>query len=515
MTSKRLYDYQEEKPSDGSLLISPSMITTYQSCQRLWYITYILGIRSEPSEAQKLGLDVHAILEAYYKHLTPCPPTKAGKIAASGIHTLPKEDTVLGIEKELFFKDASKPYWFRGIVDLVGPLGPLDHKTTSNFRWAKTPEELREDPQAIIYTAIWKLLIGHLKLPNTFKQAQWTYFLTNDTPRAKAVKFNKVDSLTTLYPITDEIFGKWDKIIAEPYPDQFLQDDLCNEIFPCNTDHCPRFKGCPHRAMCGTTVLDSLFKKEEKVTTIQERMEEIRNNANDNANRSDDASMSFDEYKAKNPDKGLLALKKGYAAYQKSFATTETSAEEPMKASTEDTAAELAAPVNPPEESESQESESSEVQTSQPDLSPRDALIKAVSEGLPQDRWKSEYKRLGGSRFTQKFETELYSYAPKSEKSSVQTSVSFVLYVDCYPLKKAVSPIMLFDFLKPFIEQIESENSYPFWAATQYGKGDQQVSELLMSNDSWPESIYCEEYATPKHVLMALISMADEVVKKC
>lgn len=485
--------YQTEKPE--GLVISPSMIQTYQNCQQLWYITYVLKIRAKQTPAQKLGSAVHKVLENY-KRGVPLPTDRAGQIAATGIHLLPKDD-VLGIEKNLFFREDSRSYWFRGIVDLLTESMMIDYKTTSNFKWNKKPGDLQSDPQAIIYARIWQILTGVDKIPD----AQWIYFLTSKNPRTKIIKFDKIDPIQTLFGISDRIYEKWmNRATAE---------------FPKNLEHCSKYGGCPNKKRCGINFFNQL-ERIEKMTSITERLEQMNKTEQMSVSETNE---SFEAFCLANPELSIIKAKSLYKKQPQRAVgmkkqveinpPPKTEALEMRKKRAEQEARDLLSAID------------NEKQEIIPILDIKQKMVDAVSEGLPKDQWKEEFKKLGGKRFTGALEQTLNAYC-ENQLTSVDTmpvasavsDTGMTLYIDCFPVKASGKPVLLMDFLKPFIDQVEDEGSLEFWLATPYNEGEQTVARLLAKNMKWPETLYCNEYSTPKSILLVLIGEAHTVVKR-
>ena len=127
--------------------ISPSQIKTWRTCQRKWWYEKVAGIRQESTPAQRLGTDVHELLEHYVAYGKVLPDNFAGQIAKAALpivneeakcehqFTIPLVDGIVGTGRIDFTHF--------GVIE--------DLKTTSSMRYAKTPEELKTDPQAIMY----------------------------------------------------------------------------------------------------------------------------------------------------------------------------------------------------------------------------------------------------------------------------------------------------------------------------------------------------------------------------
>jgi hypothetical protein len=148
--------------------VSPSQLVTRRSCERKWGFQKLLGLRHETA-ATILGGEVHAHREAYLGTGEPIDQTtKAGLIASVGLTQIPAPGDVV-VEREF-------AYWIRpmdlrrrdgglywgGIIDMLSAPGTPradspafigDHKTTSDLKYAKSEQELRDDPQWNIYVA--------------------------------------------------------------------------------------------------------------------------------------------------------------------------------------------------------------------------------------------------------------------------------------------------------------------------------------------------------------------------
>lgn len=169
--------------------ISPSQIATFGECPRRWGWQKLENMRGVQKPSAALGERVHKILEAWMTSATPPNREETflieekiyypGLIAESGIHLLPPPGS--GFVESWF-------EWsiFNGRIDFAwkGPECPavLDHKTTSNLGYAKTTEDLKTDPQAIIYASA--------ALEETQAHAVdlfWVYYKTSKPYKAERV----------------------------------------------------------------------------------------------------------------------------------------------------------------------------------------------------------------------------------------------------------------------------------------------------------------------------------------
>src|SRR5690349_21607931 len=140
----------DEPPSSHPFKLSVSQIETARTCMRKWAFQKIDKLVDPPKPATILGSAVHDQLEKYLRDGAPINPRiNAGRIAMIGCQFLPPPKAP-GMEVEKYFTIEIGPALFRGYIDLLLPLRDnalliSDHKTTSNFKWAKSAEDLREE----------------------------------------------------------------------------------------------------------------------------------------------------------------------------------------------------------------------------------------------------------------------------------------------------------------------------------------------------------------------------------
>lgn len=248
MSDVILSDGRKDEYVEDSGTLSPSQIDTFKDCARKWAFTYVEGIRPPPQGSAALGAAIHAQLEKYLKgqpfdFTTPGHP---GDIAAGGLPLLPMPGKHLEVEKSFKFRSKTG-IWYRGFVDLCVPpehraeAVPLihDHKSTSSIsRWAKTPEILRTDSQAIIYGKS-----ALLRWPDSpAVDLQWMYLQT---------KRPYVSKLVTLQLSREHVEQEFDKIevdgakILTTLKNTKRALDLAPTVSACR-----QYGGCPFQSQC-------------------------------------------------------------------------------------------------------------------------------------------------------------------------------------------------------------------------------------------------------------------------
>lgn len=247
------------------MILSATQIQDYVLCPRRWAWRKLGGLQAPPNPSAQLGLDVHAQLEAYYLSGTPLDLTsKPGQIALAGLHLLPPPGTP-GLEVESDFLLQVGSYTFGGRMDLRLGAQVWDHKTTKDFRWAKTPAELRTNVQAVLYARA-ALESGPAA------DLTWVYYRTRTPYRAEAITLRlRAQDLT---PTLDQIQGLAEEIHvlyrARPEP----------LAIPPNPDACEAFGGCPYLPLCTDLTpanrMRSIMSQQSAVQSKEEFLARIR-----------------------------------------------------------------------------------------------------------------------------------------------------------------------------------------------------------------------------------------------
>jgi RecB family exonuclease len=250
--------------------ISASQIETWRDCKRKWAWSKLDRIGEPQNIAAQKGKIVHAVLEAWLKEGKPIDPDmeaeladgsrfKPGPIAAAGLKHLPMPKTC-GTERHIFVQTEKISY--QGYIDFdekdkeVPVVG--DHKTTGDFKWAKTEEDLRKDPAATIYAAA--------LMAETNKEEvdlRWIYYSTRGAPRSK---------LVTLRLSREQVEKNFDDLDATGLEilEARSKYKTALELEP-NLQACDRYGGCPFRENCNLSPLERM-KGIMALETLQEKM---------------------------------------------------------------------------------------------------------------------------------------------------------------------------------------------------------------------------------------------------
>jgi len=222
---------------------SPSQIDTFRTCPRKWALEKIGQVPKGTSASAALGSRVHGILERYLKGEAVDLMLREGEIALAGLGYLPppmapgsavEGAAVLylgGHEVHARMDLMCKPEDLPGQGEAPDvDLCILDHKTTTDFKWAKTPEILMRDAQAALY-ALYAYLLGARRV-----LLRWVYYRTTPPFQARAVDLyvspaDMAPEILRCRADMDAMAAIWE---TRDYPDP-------------DVSGCQKYGGCPYR----------------------------------------------------------------------------------------------------------------------------------------------------------------------------------------------------------------------------------------------------------------------------
>lgn len=177
--------------------VSPSRINTLWACERKYVWEYILGLTSpnEPDSPTDIGDKMHKQLELWFTKSVPPDDTLPGLMAQALLTKWPPPSPDLVIEQHVQVVTANA--WYHGYKDIgyeqdftntitkkVLKLRVVgDHKSTSDLKWAKTPEKLETDPQTIVYSGA---EMAEYSVQEVL--TRWGYVTRNRKPKTKMVQ---------------------------------------------------------------------------------------------------------------------------------------------------------------------------------------------------------------------------------------------------------------------------------------------------------------------------------------
>jgi hypothetical protein len=250
--------------ASGRLIVSPSQLDFYKDCKRKWAWRYIARIPTAPNQWAALGSAVHRVLEDWLRDGTPPDRnTEVGAIALSGIKHLPDPGTVQ-VEGRFLWEFPDEPFDVQGVIDWSQITEALfgDHKTTGDFKWAKTPEDLRADLQSTIYAAY--LIETHNLAAIT---GRWVYYRTKGRRASKCVEW-QITRAELQEPLENmrTMAREMAHLMAERPDPRSLE---------FNAEACDHYGGCAFRDNCDLTSQER-FKALMSHMSLKEKMRQKR-----------------------------------------------------------------------------------------------------------------------------------------------------------------------------------------------------------------------------------------------
>lgn len=131
--------------------VSASQVSTFLSCQRQWWWNKVFGLPTRQKPSAALGEAVHASIEAY---LGGADESALHTVARPALPTLRqlREMPDLEVESQMR-RPLRNGLTFIGRIDArsLSERLVVDHKTTSDLKWAKVAEDLQSDVQMLAY----------------------------------------------------------------------------------------------------------------------------------------------------------------------------------------------------------------------------------------------------------------------------------------------------------------------------------------------------------------------------
>lgn len=230
---------------------SVSQLQTAERCLRRWYYEKVEGHREPETPAQARGTALHS---EWQKHFVN--DEALGPLAMAGIELKPgflftSEEPTHRIDDKGFIDALVKVDGVPlvGYIDICARNAVWDIKTTSDKKYAKTPDQLAGNLQMLGYAMHAWELFGHRE-PMTI--AHW-YFLTRGKPKSWVVE-------TVVEP--EQAFAEWAKatpIMRTIREAASLGPGRADDV-ACNTDACDDYRGCYHRSRCSAGSSDLLAK---------------------------------------------------------------------------------------------------------------------------------------------------------------------------------------------------------------------------------------------------------------
>lgn len=234
---------------------SASQHSAFQRCQRYWYFGWIERVPRITSPAQQRGKDIHTEGEHYLltgelrdSEYTELRLNYRPYVEAVVPHLPPPQHPDLIIEHELWLPAIEGVSWL-GYIDIgfsgVDPLVIRDIKSTSNFRYAKTPKELSEDIQVLSY-ARWAYEVasyaGEIDLGHIYVKTE-----------KRVVRKRPKTKLVSCIVSQDHVNEIWEREMVTVEKMLAASNAKSAHDLPPTTTACGMYGGCPFRERCGIT----------------------------------------------------------------------------------------------------------------------------------------------------------------------------------------------------------------------------------------------------------------------
>jgi hypothetical protein len=265
---------------------SASQHSAFQRCQRYWYYGWIERIERPKSPAMQRGTDIHSETEHYLNTgdlrdsaFTERELNYKPYVEALKPYLPPPGHSDLLIEQRIELAAIDGVSWL-GFIDIgfsgVDPLQIRDLKTTSDFRYAKTPAELMDDIQLMSY-------------------AEWTYTVAGYSgeidlgliyvkTEKKLVRKKPKTKLVNIVVDEDHVHDVWarEMVIVGEMKDVASNCKNAHDL-PPTVSACGMYGGCPFVAQCGLTGSDMLFgTKKEKGKGMNKFLNKLNKNKKKN-----------------------------------------------------------------------------------------------------------------------------------------------------------------------------------------------------------------------------------------
>lgn len=143
---------------NGQLMsVSASQIRNWQQCNRKWWFEKVGGFKPEPTPQQQVGELIHNNLERHLKYGEPLQHESSQR-AIELVNARRRALLLAEYPKNYKLNLLADTVPVKGRIDLLdlnplkkGVIRILDFKTSNNFDYNKTPEELAHDIQLVMY----------------------------------------------------------------------------------------------------------------------------------------------------------------------------------------------------------------------------------------------------------------------------------------------------------------------------------------------------------------------------
>lgn len=247
---------------------SPSSFGTFEDCQLKWWLNKVAGFSTPTSSNQQLGTDVHALIENYSRDgIIPDDTTEAGRIASAGMQYVPDQVDNYHVEDELDLLIG--PLAFKGFIDAWNHVQTpdytthvIDYKTTKDFKWALSSEQLGYAHQPLAYIEA-LIRTGRIER-NDFYLNEHIYFRTSGIPIATSVK-----NLTPDAHVQDN----WAEMEVAAHKMAHYASVRDPRDVNFNLGACRKYGGCPFSKFCPRNPNNQQLRMDEPMNEQQKRLQ--------------------------------------------------------------------------------------------------------------------------------------------------------------------------------------------------------------------------------------------------
>lgn len=503
---------------------SASQITLYRRCPRKWYYNKIEGLPTPTSKAAELGKKIHAELEEYLKY-GAIPPSA---IAKAGLDFLPDPNKELGlmVEQKIDLKNDSLPVPLIGFADLIedisGEIRITDHKTTSSFRNCKSPEELRTDPQAIIYGAF---CFEQFDPPSGTLEFRHVYYNTKSpSSRQSWVRLSDKEVAQGLEEITKTVV------------DMKRDSDCTTKEVRANPEACSDWGGCPFKARCAKVgngpggVYEALIRgsknKEERMGKFASMLKKRKEEQEESPREVEEIASTEGDLQGINPPDGIpmeektempdkKTVKRGGPFFKDGRRAKTLKKDELMEAFSDETSGTIFENLTVEIQAIRTRKDIILFMEENQTLFESEAAPIESRENTEPKKNAPELELESGEETTQSVvEAGAEEGTPETRKQSVHTT----LFVGCHPRKKEI--VYFEEFVRPLQILVAEDADLFYYNAIPYAEGPKRVAALLFEKLTSGEMQMPSDLVVDRRMpgadacLGILIVFADSVVER-
>lgn len=260
------------------MTFSASRIGTWMACNRKAGFQYLCDYSDPGGVDTGLGQHVHGYLQWLANTPNSVPDRlftvdgkDVGAIAAEAWTFVEEYRGQPGTVAEGQFFHQGRHAW-TGFIDLLTADATVDYKTTGDFKWIKTPEELLVDPQAAVYASRY---FSTAPADVLTRDVAWIYTRTKKpyTARVSRATFTREHAAKAFAAL--EAYADEFQAAAYAAPVDLVERHKYVLALAPNYDHCDAYRGCPHQTRCNISPFRA--RKVSKPVNLLEKLNAMNN----------------------------------------------------------------------------------------------------------------------------------------------------------------------------------------------------------------------------------------------